>query len=168
MRELVLSGNDLKIEDIASFIADPSAVVSISPEARERVRKSKAFLDGELNGKIIYGINTGFGPMASHVINPEHLVELQYNLVRSHATGMGAPISEAFVLATMLVRLNTLARGYSGVSEALLDHLALFINKRIIPIVPEHGAVGTSGDLVQLAHIGLALIGEGEVTYQGV
>ncbi len=105
--------------------------------------------------------------MASHIIGRDQLHDLQINLVRSHAVGAGAPLPEEFVLAAMVARLNTFLQGGSGVSEGLVRHLALFIERRIVPIVPEHGAVGTSGDLVQLAHIALALIGEGEVFHDG-
>ena len=166
-KKIVLDGNSLHMADIVALVSDPDVTVEITDHARSKVKKSQDFLLRELNGKIIYGINTGFGPMASYIIGPEHLVELQYNLIRSHAVGIGNPIRSEYVLAAMLVRLNTLAKGYSGVSPELLEQLCFFINHRIIPIVPEHGAVGTSGDLVQLAHIALALIGEGEVIYQG-
>lgn len=165
-KKIILDGNSLKIADIVALVSNENIRVEISETAKKKVRASKKFLDREINGKIIYGINTGFGPMASYIIAPKHLIELQYNLVRSHAVGIGEPVKNDYVLASMLVRLNTLAKGYSGVSAELLEHLCLFINQRIIPIVPEHGAVGTSGDLVQLAHIALALIGEGEVIYK--
>lgn len=166
-KKLIIDGDSLRIADIVALVSDPDVTVEIADSAKSKVKKSQDFLLRELDGKIIYGINTGFGPMASYIIGPEHLVELQYNLIRSHAVGIGNPIRSEYVLAAMLVRLNTLAKGYSGVSPELLEQLCLFINHRIIPIVPEHGAVGTSGDLVQLAHIALALIGEGEVMYQG-
>lgn len=166
-KTLVLNGGDLTIQEISSFIDAPQRVVRIADAALSAVQKSRDFLSRELSKKIIYGVNTGFGPMASHIVGRDQLLALQKNLIRSHAVGIGEPIKSDYVLAAMIVRLNTLVRGFSGVSPELVEHLRTFINKRIIPVVPEHGAVGTSGDLVQLAHIALALIGEGEVVYHG-
>ena len=142
--------------------------VEVTAEARARVCKTHAFVEKKAAGGAAYGVNTGFGPMASHIIAKGQLQDLQYNLIRSHASGVGPALPERFVFAAMIDRLNTLAQGYSGVSEEVIDQLIFFINKRIAPIIPEHGAVGTSGDLVQLAHIALALIGEGESMYGGV
>ncbi len=168
-KPLVIDGNHLTIEDIREFVCNQNMFVEVSSTAYERVQKGKRFLDLEADrGRILYGINTGFGPMASHIINSDQMAELQENLIRSHAVGMGEPIPDEYVLATMIVRLNTLAKGFSGVSLELIRQLEIFITHRIIPIVPEHGAVGTSGDLVQLAHIALALIGEGEVRHHGI
>ena len=167
MTELLLDGNNLKVEDIHAFIKDKRATVRIAAKALLAVEKSKKFLDEEIYKKIIYGVNTGFGPMASHIISSSHLQELQKNLILSHAVGMGEPIKEEYVTSAMIVRLNALIKGYSGVTVELVKHLQQFINNRIIPVVPEHGAVGTSGDLTQLAHVALALIGEGEVMYGG-
>lgn len=167
-KTLVIDGSHLTVETVTAFVHDHNAVLEVSRIARERVQKGKKYLDAEMrDGRILYGVNTGFGPMASHIINDEQLAELQENLIRSHATGMGEPIPDEYVLATMIVRLNTLAKGFSGVSPELIGQFETLINHRIIPIIPEHGAVGTSGDLVQLAHIALALIGEGDVRYQG-
>lgn len=162
-----ITGAGLRIEDLARLAADPRVQVSVAPASVAAAAKSKAFLDAALTERIIYGVNTGFGPMASHIISRKELTALQYNLVRSHAAGMGRPLDPSFVLAAMAVRLNTLAKGQSGVSTALLEHLTKLINLRITPVIPEHGGVGASGDLVQLAHIALALIGEGEVFWQG-
>src|SRR3989344_7309482 len=166
-RRIIHTGDNLTIDDINSFLANPEMTVEIAEQAFEKIERSKAFVDSSIDKKVIYGINTGFGPMASHIIAPNELEELQYNLVRSHAVGIGRPIRDDYVLAAMIMRLNTLIKGYSGISRALAEQLLQMINHRIIPIVHEHGAVGTSGDLVQLAHIALALIGEGEVMYEG-
>ncbi|TSC82107.1 MAG: histidine ammonia-lyase [Parcubacteria group bacterium Gr01-1014_20] len=168
-QKLVLDGKSLKIKDLNWFTQNPEAKVEIGDAAKEVVLKCHAFLNSELetNNKIVYGINTGFGPMASHIISKNDLIELQENLVRSHACGIGSPIPEKYVLSSMVVRLNTLVKGYSGVSWDLVELFKNIINHRILPIVPEHGAVGTSGDLTQLAHIALVLIGEGKVSYQG-
>lgn len=167
MKTIILSGTNLTINKVDEILNDPTRVIQIAPDARQNVDDTKQFIDEQADGKIIYGINTGFGPMASHIISDHQQLELQHNLIRSHAVGAGDPIKSHHVLAAMIVRLNTLLQGHSGVSVGLIERLQAFINFRIIPIVPEHGAVGTSGDLVQLAHIALALIGEGEVLYNG-
>jgi len=167
MKNLILDGNNLNIQDIEALVKDSSFRVQVSNAGLIKVKQSKKFLDEKGQGKdIIYGVNTGFGPMASHIIDKDLMATLQENLVRSHAVGMGQYIDSKYVLAAMIARLNALAKGYSGVSVSLIHKLEEFINLRIIPLVPEHGAVGTSGDLVQLAHIALAVIGEGEVLYK--
>jgi len=163
---LTLSGSGLKVRDIDLFLNNPQMSIRCDEQSMKNVERARNFLQEEISKRIIYGVNTGFGPMASHIISPNELTNLQYNLIRSHAVGMGKPIGKRYVLAAMIIRLNTLLRGYSGVSKELIDHFQTLINHRIIPIVPEHGAVGTSGDLVQLAHIALALIGEGNVVYK--
>lgn len=164
---LALDGEHLSPKSIAQFLADSKMQILIAKSAKNRVAKSREFLEKNFDHKVIYGINTGFGPMASHIIGKSQLRELQYNLVRSHACGAGNPIDGRFVLAAMVARLNTFLKGYSGVSQSLIERLTRYINERIVPVVPEHGAVGTSGDLVQLAHIALALIGEGDVMWRG-
>ena len=166
-KKIILTGNNLRTEDLLAFVSNEKTTVSIARVAYTRIRRSRSFLEREATRKIIYGVNTGFGPMASYIVGKHNLEELQRNLVLGHAVGMGQSLPNKFVLASMLVRLNTLVRGYSGVSVQLIDRLKDYINRRIVPIIPEHGAVGTSGDLTQLAHIALALIGEGEVFYKG-
>lgn len=128
---------------------------------------SYEFLKEFSKDKVIYGINTGFGPMAQWRIEDEHLKELQYNIIRSHSTGAGERLPDICVRAAMLSRLKTFLEGHSGVHVTLIDLLIEFINRGICPVVPRHGSVGASGDLVQLAHIALTLIGEGEVSYRG-
>jgi len=167
-KHLRITGSSLSINAIDDFINNSQAAVEITSTALRSVKTTHTFVQERAKKDIIYGVNTGFGPMAGHLVGSQQLIDLQYNLIRSHAVGMGYPLPERFVLAAMLVRLNTLSKGYSGVSVELLNQLAVFINNRIIPVVPDHGAVGTSGDLVQLAHIALALIGEGEAFYKGV
>ena len=162
-----MNGKNLTVADLFAFVHNPSVKIELDPKALMGARASFSFLSESIKEKVIYGVNTGFGPMASHLIGIKELVGLQKNLIRSHATGIGEYVNSALVLSAMVVRLNTLLRGYSGVSEELLDRLKQFIDYRIIPCVPEHGAVGASGDLVQLAHIALAIGGEGKVLYQG-
>ena len=117
--------------------------------------------------KVIYGINTGFGPMAQWRVDDRHLTDLQYNIIRSHATGAGDPLPDIMVKAAMIARLGTFLQCRSGVHPEVVELLVEFINRDIYPFIPRHGSVGASGDLVQLAHIALTLIGEGEVHWKG-
>jgi len=133
----------------------------------KRVSESFEFLKEFSENKVIYGVNTGFGPMAQYKIKDEDRRKLQFNLIRSHASGMGKPMEPVYVKALMLARLNTLALGKSGVHPSVIHTMTSLINKNISPVIYEHGGVGASGDLVQLAHLALVLIGEGEVFYKG-
>ena len=157
----------LQIQDIRLIVEDNDQV-TIDGEARRKVCDCFAFLDSFSKDKVIYGINTGFGPMAQWRIDDNHLKELQYNIIRSHSTGVGEPLPEKCVRAAMLARLMTFMQAHSGVNIQTCELLVEFLNRGIYPVIPQHGSVGASGDLVQLAHIALALIGEGEVYYQGV
>lgn len=141
--------------------------LELSPGALRKVADCYTFLKNFSEDKIIYGINTGFGPMAQYRIEDECLKQLQYNIIRSHSTGAGSPLPPLYVKAAMIARLVTFLQGYSGVHTELVELLLAFINHDICPYIPEHGSVGASGDLVQLAHMALALIGEGEVFCQG-
>lgn len=167
MYNITLSGDHLTVNQVSQLVQDETVQVVFEESVHTNVSRAQAFLDEHREKKVIYGLNTGFGPMASHLLGKEQLTDLQRNLIRSHAVGMGQPVPLQYVLAAMLVRLNTLCMGRSGVSMELLERLRAAINHRIVPIVPEHGAVGTSGDLVQLAHIALGLIGEGQVWFHG-
>lgn len=157
---------ELQLSDIQHIVYG-DALITLSDAAKQRIETSFEFLRRFSSDKVIYGINTGFGPMAQYRVNDSHLNELQYNIIRSHSAGAGAPMDDAFVKAAMLARLGTLVQGYSGIHISVAELLVEFINRNIIPRVPRHGSVGASGDLVQLSHIALALIGEGEVHYQG-
>ncbi|MDR1860823.1 MAG: aromatic amino acid ammonia-lyase [Bacteroidales bacterium] len=139
----------------------------LSEDVIRSITECYDFLKGFSSNKIIYGINTGFGPMAQYRIDSSSLVQLQYNIIRSHATGAGRPLPDLYVRAAMLARLGTFMQARSGVHPDLVRLLVSFINCGIYPVVPEHGSVGASGDLVQLAHIALALIGEGDVSWGG-
>ena len=125
------------------------------------------FLARFSSDKVIYGINTGFGPMAQWRVDDNHLRDLQYNIIRSHSTGAGEPLSDSFVRAAMLARVGSFAQCKSGIHPELVELLTQFINRGICPFIPKHGSVGASGDLVQLAHMALCLIGEGKVHYRG-
>ena len=132
------------------------------------VNSSFKFLKEFSKDKIIYGINTGFGPMAQFRIDNQELNGLQYNLIRSHASGAGKPLNETYARSVVVARLNAFMQGNSGISIDVIEQLVAFLNKNIVPEILEHGSVGASGDLVQLAHLGLNLIGEGSVYENGI
>ena len=134
----------------------------------DEVAACHAFLKEFVADKVVYGINTGFGPMAQWRVDDRHLTDLQYNIIRSHSTGAGRPLSDLEVRAAMVARLGTVLQARSGVHPDVARLLVAFINQEIIPFIPEHGSVGASGDLVQLAHLALTLIGEGKVHFRGV
>ena len=142
--------------------------VAISKEAKNLIDESYNFLKEFANDKIIYGVNTGFGPMAQYRIEPEDQLQLQYNLIRSHASGCGEVFDIKTVRAAILCRLNSLSLGKSGVHIEAIELMRDLLNYRITPLIFQHGGVGASGDLVQLAHLALVLIGEGEVFYKGL
>jgi len=154
------------LKDVISLLFD-NRVLTLSKEARGKVEDSFSFLKDFASDKVIYGINTGFGPMAQYRVEDDVLKQLQYNIIRSHSTGAGVPLPPLYVKASMIARLATFLQGFSGVHIELIDLLVEFINRGIYPFIPEHGSVGASGDLVQLAHMALTLIGEGEVFYNG-
>lgn len=141
--------------------------IEIDQSLIDRVESSFEFLKDFSKDKVIYGVNTGFGPMAQYKINDEDRIQLQYNLIRSHASGTGKPLEPKYVKAAMIARLNTLGLGNSGVHKSVIELMTELINRDITPLIYEHGGVGASGDLVQLAHLALILIGEGEVFYKG-
>lgn len=162
-----ITRKELDFNRFTSIVFD-GADATITPQQRDVVERSYTFLKEYSKDKIIYGINTGFGPMAQYRISDADLDQLQYNLIRSHSSGLGAGLSDVQVRAVMLCRLNTLCRGGSGISIDVVDQLVTFINRGIYPYIPEHGSVGASGDLVQLAHLALGLIGEGKSRHNGM
>ncbi|PBI86434.1 Tyrosine 2,3-aminomutase [Flavobacterium sp. ACN2] len=141
--------------------------VAISDVVLNRVNESFNFLKEFSGNKVIYGVNTGFGPMAQYRIKESDQIQLQYNLIRSHSSGTGKPLNAECAKAAILARLNTLSLGNSGVHPSVIHLMAELINRDITPLIFEHGGVGASGDLVQLSHLALVLIGEGEVFYKG-
>jgi len=160
-----IGGRKLTLDDFSSIIFKNKPVV-LDNAAVDKVDTNYRFLQGFSSNKLIYGINTGFGPMAQYKVSDENLLQLQYNLIRSHASGSGKLMSAQLVRALMVARLNSLIQAYSGVHTEVVELLATLINKEVYPCVFEHGGVGASGDLVQLAHLALVLIGEGEVIYE--
>src|SRR6476620_6374647 len=156
----------LNLEEFESVIFGNSKI-NITEAVLARVNESFDFLKEFSGNKIIYGVNTGFGPMAQYRIQDADRIQLQFNLIRSHSSGTGKPLEAHCVKATILARLNSLALGYSGVHPSVIQLMSELINRDITPLIFEHGGVGASGDLVQLAHLALVLIGEGEVFYKG-
>jgi histidine ammonia-lyase len=157
-----LDGSSLTLQQLLA-IADDRARVDLAPEARRRVQASRDVVDRRARGdEPAYGINTGFGSFAEVKIAPDALETLQLNLLRSHAAGVGAPLPVRAVRATMALRANVLAKGFSGISLGTLDALIALLNAGVHPRVPSRGSVGASGDLAPLAHLALVLIGDGE------
>lgn len=157
---------DLTLKDFIEVVLNNDRI-SIDESALKKSTESFRFLGEFSKDKLIYGINTGLGPMAQYRINDKDRIKLQYNAIRSHAAGSGGALPADYAFAAMFARLNTLAKGYSGVHPDTLRILEDFINNSIIPYIPAHGGVGASGDLIQLAHLALNLIGEGYVFYKG-
>jgi histidine ammonia-lyase len=162
-----LDGRHISLETIED-IAIRNARVGVAPQARERVAAARASVERQYSlGSIIYGVTTGFGRMANVVIDRADTATLQLNLVRSHAAGTGAALSEAHVRAAGVLRASSLAAGHSGIKVETLDLLCELLNRGVTPVVPSQGSVGASGDLAPLAHMTLTLIGEGEATFGG-
>ena len=161
-----LDGRRLTLEAIEAVAL--GARVRVSDAARERVVRARAFVDERFaDGQAIYGVTTGFGRLANVQIDPKDAAQLQLNLVRSHASGTGAPLAERLVRAAGVLRVNSLAAGHSGVKLDTLELLVELLNRGVTPVVPCQGSVGASGDLAPLAHMTLTLIGEGEAYYNG-
>lgn len=165
---LVLTGHDLTIDDVARVASGEVTDVRLAPEARARVERARAYIEALLaNNERIYGVTTGFGRLAEVFISPARRQELQVNLVRSHSSGFGRPLPTPVVRTIILLRANALARGNSGCRVEVVERLLDLLRLGIHPVVPEIGSVGASGDLAPLAHVALALIGEGEVEVGG-
>ncbi|MGO8720507.1 MAG: histidine ammonia-lyase [Acidobacteriaceae bacterium] len=164
---LALNGQSLTLEELAAVAYERLPVV-LHREARQRMEASRAVVERYLaEGATVYGINTGFGKMSEVTIPADQLADLQFNLVRSHACGVGKSLSEAEIRGMILLRANVLAKGTSGVRALVAEHLLAMLEKDVCPVVPARGSVGASGDLAPLAHLALGMIGEGEVFYQG-
>ncbi len=163
-----IRGHGLTLADVVRVAHNSSVIVEIAPDVPARLAQSRALINDILaTGRIVYGVNTGFGKLSSVTISPAALTDLQLNLVRSHACGVGQPLSEAETRAMMLLRANVLAQGTSGVRPVVLERLVALLNARVHPVIPEKGSVGASGDLSPLAHLALVLIGEGEASFHG-
>jgi histidine ammonia-lyase len=162
-----LNGQRLTLAEIAA-VALGNAKVEISAAAQSRIADSRKVIDAIIErDTVVYGVNTGFGKLADVRVPHNELRELQLNLVRSHACGIGRPLSEPEVRAMMLLRANVLMLGFSGIRLAIVEMLCQMLNRGLHPVIPEKGSVGASGDLAPLAHLALSLIGEGETFFQG-
>lgn len=165
MQKIEIGNKYLTLADFEKVIFQ-DAKIELSKLALQKCERSFSFLKEFSKDKIIYGVNTGFGPMAQYLIDQKDSEQLQYNLIRSHASGTGDLLSDDCVKATILARLNSLIQGYSGIHSEVLFLLRDYLNSNVLPCIYEHGGVGASGDLVQLAHLALGLIGEGEVRFE--
>ena len=167
IRTVVLDGVTLNTLDVHD-VAHGKAKVKIAPEAMLKVQTARAVVDRiVLGNEIVYGINTGFGSLVHSRIDQDDVEQLQLNLIRSHATGLGPNLPIELVRAMMCVRLNSLVKGHSGCHPDVVHQLSFFLNKGIHPIVPRIGSLGASGDLAPLSHLACALIGEGMVEFKG-
>ncbi len=165
---VVLDGNSLTIAQVAQIADDPGIQISLAPVAIERMRASRAVVDDWVErGAVVYGITTGFGEFANVVIGREHLGQLQENLIRSHSVGAGEWMPARVMRAMMVLRINALAKGFSGVRVQTVGTLIEMLNRNLVPAAPMQGSVGSSGDLVQLSHLVLAAMGEGRLLKDG-
>jgi histidine ammonia-lyase len=163
---VAIGSKSLSLNEVASLLFG-DAELTLDAAALQQVEASYSFLKAFSAKKLIYGINTGFGPMAQYRISDKDTFQLQYNLIRSHSSGTGKIMSPLHTKALMIARLSSFMQAHSGVHPEVVELLKQLINKNVYPVVFEHGGVGASGDLVQLAHLALVLIGEGEVWYEG-
>jgi len=162
MKALHINGNDLALDAVREVAVDRRPVL-LDPDAREAVNRARAVVDALVaNNKVSYAITTGVGKLSDARIAGDQIRELQTNLVRSHSVGVGEPLSISETRAMMLLRANSLSKGYSGVRYVVIDALCEMLNRGVTPMVPSQGSVGASGDLAPLAHLALSLIGEGE------
>lgn len=162
-----LSGEGLTVDSVWK-VAVTGESVELGDEARRKIRESRLYVESRIqDGEVIYGVNTGFGTFSNVQISTKDIVQLQKNLIRSHSAGIGEPFSREQTRAIMMLRANALARGHSGVREVVIEKILEFLNQDLLPVIPQQGSVGASGDLAPLSHLALALIGEGEVWQDG-
>lgn len=168
MDQVTLTGADLTIEDVVRVARNRDIRVDIDEAARNRLGASRTFVEQAIERQeVIYGLTTGFGYFKNVTIDQSKTEELQRNLIMSHAVGVGAPLSEEAVRAMIIVRANSLLKGYSGIRPIVIDTLVSFLNKGVYPYVPQKGSLGASGDLAPLAHMSLVLMGYGEAFVDG-
>ena len=167
-RTISLDGQRLTRRDFFAVVLR-NHPVDLSPRARQAMRKSRAWVEKIIaENQLVYGVTTGVGSLSTEHIDPAAARELQLNVVRSHSCGVGEPLGDAETRGLLLLRANTLARGLSGVRPLIAEMLCAFLNHGVHPVVPRRGSVGASGDLAPLAHVALALVGEGEVTFRAL
>ena len=164
---IVINGNDLSITNFISVCRNFEKI-KLDSVAIKNIKKSRNFVENAvINNEVIYGITTGFGGLCKKNISSENTAKLQENIVRSHAVGIGTPFNEEIARGIMLLRINTLSKGFSGIRLEIIELLIIMLNKRIFPYIPSQGSVGASGDLAPLSHLALILIGEGECLVNG-
>src|ERR1035437_1584190 len=167
MQALHINGNDLTLDDVRQVIHERRPIL-LQSEARIAVERARAVVEDLLeNDRVAYAVNTGVGKLADLRISLDDIRQLQIKLLRSHAAGVGEPLAEDVTRAMVLLRANSLAKGFSGVRPAVIDTLCDMLNRGVHPVIPSQGSVGASGDLAPLAHLALALVGEGEVEWNG-
>lgn len=167
LEKVIINGNDLSICDVVEVARD-NKMVELSEEAIESIKKSRSIVEDFVSEeKIVYGITTGFGKFSDVFISTDKAKELQRNLIISHSCGVGSPLDEEIVRAIMVLRVNALAKGYSGIRYTTVNTLIEMLNKGVHPVIPEKGSLGASGDLAPLSHMVLPMLGEGEVFYKG-
>src|SRR5579859_4460290 len=163
MNALQINGNDLSLDDLRQVVYDRRPV-ELADDARKKVIAAREVVEKLLReNRAAYAINTGVGKLSDVHIEPAQNRQLQVNLIRSHSAGVGEPLSQEETRAMMLLRANSLAKGFSGVRPEVIELICAMLNKGVHPVVPSQGSVGASGDLAPLAHLALAMIGEGEV-----
>lgn len=163
MKKFIIDGNSITVDSLWEMTHE-AGVFELSLEARKKVQASRDYIESRIkNGEVMYGVNTGFGAFSSVRISDDQIEQLQKNLIRSHSVGVGDPFTKLQSKAMMILRANTLARGHSGIRVDVIEKILEFLNNDLIPIIPQQGSVGASGDLAPLSHLALALIGEGEV-----
>ncbi|HEX8432867.1 MAG TPA: aromatic amino acid lyase, partial [Longimicrobium sp.] len=169
MRERIeIDGDGLTLDEVERVATDTTIEVVLAPGAEARILRSRAVVDDALReGRVVYGLTTGFGRLAETVIPADRVEELQLNLIRSHACGVGPALPRAETRAITLLRANVLAKGFSGVRPEVVHALMALLNHGIHPVIPEQGSVGASGDLAPLSHLALVLIGEGQAEVGG-
>ena len=166
MESLLISGDQLKVDDVVAVAF--GRPVALDPAVLPGMERSRAAVERLVaEGRVVYGITTGFGRFKDRLISPDEVRQLQLNLVRSHAVGVGPDLPETAVRAMMLARANTLALGYSGARPAIVRLLLDMLNAGLTPRIPAQGSLGASGDLAPLAHLALVVIGEGEARLNG-
>lgn len=167
MNKVILTPNGISIEDVIN-VAKNGYILELSDEVKEKIVESRKIVDKYVDEeRVIYGITTGFGKFSDVYIGKEDTAELQRNLIISHACGVGRPLPEPIVRGVMMLRLNALCRGFSGIRLSTVEHLLNMLNKGIHPILPEKGSLGASGDLAPLSHMVLGMLGLGQCMYQG-
>lgn len=170
-KKFVIDGNSVTVDTLYEMTFSEGEFI-LAPNAEKKVKAARDYIEGRIkNGEVMYGVNTGFGAFSSIRISDLDIEQLQKNLIRSHSMGIGDPFTKAQSKAMMILRANALTRGHSGVRVEVINKIIEFLNLDVIPVIPQQGSVGASGDLAPLSHLALALIGEGEVwggDYKGI